>query len=38
MAEAWHGVTVIENDRNLGFGAAINQGLRRSGGLPGDVE
>jgi GT2 family glycosyltransferase len=25
------GIRVIENDRNLGFGAAINQGLRASG-------
>jgi GT2 family glycosyltransferase len=24
------GVTIIENDRNVGFGAAINQGFRRS--------
>jgi GT2 family glycosyltransferase len=30
MAEAWHGVTVIENDWNRGFGAAVNQAFRRS--------
>jgi GT2 family glycosyltransferase len=30
MAEAWHGVTVIENDWNLGFGTAVNQAFRRS--------
>ena len=30
MADAWHGVTVIENDWNVGFGAAVNQAFRRS--------
>lgn len=30
MAEAWRGVTVIENDWNRGFGAAVNQAFRRS--------
>jgi len=30
MAEAWHGVTVIENDWNRGFGAAVNQAFRHS--------
>jgi GT2 family glycosyltransferase len=30
MAAAWHGVTVIENSWNMGFGAAANQALRRS--------
>jgi len=26
---AWPGVEVIENERNVGFGAAVNQGFRR---------
>jgi len=30
MAEAWRGVTVIENTWNRGFGAAVNQAFRRS--------
>jgi GT2 family glycosyltransferase len=30
MAETWRGVTVIENDWNRGFGAAVNQAFRRS--------
>jgi GT2 family glycosyltransferase len=30
MADLWHGVTVIENTSNVGFGAAANQALRRS--------
>ena len=29
-AAAWHGVAVIENDWNLGFGAAVNQAARSS--------
>ncbi len=30
MAQTWHGVTVIENQYNVGFGAAVNQAFRRS--------
>ena len=41
--ERRHGITLIRNDRNLGFAAAVNQGYRRSTGefvllLNSDVE